>query len=109
MVVVESLAKELVSKARTTGTIRNRRRRFAMTAMIAETTLWQRNLASLIRSGLFHKAEVIAYKGLHAIVGVYDDGSYSAPLAQYGDPRRAEDALAIVRNLVEPAVAVEVN
>ena len=30
-----------------------------MTTKFAETTLWQRNLASLIRSGLFGRAEVV--------------------------------------------------
>jgi hypothetical protein len=80
-----------------------------MTATIAETTLWQRNLASLIRSGLFLKAEVAPIKGLHAVVGVYGDGSHSAPLAQYGDRRRAEDAVAIVHHIAEPALAVEAN
>lgn len=80
-----------------------------MTTMIAETTLWQRNLASLIRSGLFGRAEVVAQKGLHAVVGVYGDGSHSAPLAKYADRRRAEDAVAVVRRLAEPSVPIEAN
>src|SRR4051794_19964590 len=54
-----------------------------MTTKIAETTLWQRTLASLIRSGLFQRAEVVEVRGLHAVVGVYGDGSHSAPLAKY--------------------------
>ena len=62
-----------------------------MTTTIAETTLWQKNLASLIRSGLFDRAEVVESRGLHAVVGVYGDGSHSAPLAKYSDRRRAED------------------
>ena len=80
-----------------------------MTITIAETTLWQRNLASLIRSGLFQKAEVVGLRGLHAIVGVYGDGSHSAPLAKYADPRRAADALDVIQRLAEPKVAVDVN
>jgi len=80
-----------------------------MTTTIAETTLWQRNLASLIRSGLFSKAAVIRSKGLHAVVGIYGDGSYSAPLAKYGHLGRAEDALAIVQGLVEHPVPIEDN
>jgi hypothetical protein len=74
-----------------------------------ETTLWQRNLASLIRSGLFQRAEVVGLKGLHAVVGVYKDGSHSAPLAKYGELRRAEGAVAVVRHLAEPTVPVEAN
>jgi hypothetical protein len=80
-----------------------------MTTMIAETTLWQRNLASLIRSGLFQRAEVIPYKGLHAIVGIYRDGSPSAPMAKYSEKRRADDSVAVIRHLAEPPVPVEVN
>lgn len=80
-----------------------------MTTTIAETTLWQRNLASLIRSGLFARAEVIQLKGLNTVVGVYPDGSHSAPLAKYGDPRRADDALAVVLRMTETPVPAEVN
>lgn len=80
-----------------------------MTTLFAETTLWQQNLASLIRSGLFVRAEVVGLKGLNAIVGVYADGSHSAPLAKYGDLRRADDVLALVRRLAEPNVPVESN
>ncbi len=80
-----------------------------MTTTIAETTLWQRNLASLIRSGLFARAEVIDSKGLHAVVGVYGDGSHSAPLAKYGNRYRAEDAVAVVQQIAEPSVPAELN
>ncbi len=80
-----------------------------MMIMTEETTLWQRNLASLIRTGLFTRAEVVEVKGLHAVVGVYPDGSHSAPLAKYGVRRRAEEAAAVARRLAEPAVGVEVN
>jgi hypothetical protein len=80
-----------------------------MTMNTAETTLWQRNLASLIRTGLFDRAEVIGLKGLHAVVGVYRDGSNSAPLAKYADRRRADDALTVIRCLAEPPVPVEAN
>ena len=75
----------------------------------AETTLWQRNLASLIRSGLFERAEVAESKGLHAVVGVYPDGSHSAPLAKYGDPRRAGDAVGVVHRLAAFRIAVGAN
>ena len=80
-----------------------------MTTKLAETTLWQRNLASLIRSGLFVRAEVVEVRGLHAVVGVYGDGSHSAPLAKYADRRRAEDALAVVGRLSEPGIPAEAN
>lgn len=80
-----------------------------MTTKLAETTLWQRNLASLIRSGLFRRAEVVEVRGLHAVVGVYGDGSNSAPLAKYADRRRAEDVLAVVGRLSEPGITAEDN
>ena len=80
-----------------------------MTTTIAQTTLWQQNLASLIRSGLFVRAEIVELRGLHVIFGVYKDGSHSAPLAKYGDPRRAEDALTIVQRLTNSSVPVETN
>ena len=80
-----------------------------MTTKYAETTLWQRNLASLIRSGLFVRAEAVEVRGLHAVVGVYGDGSHSAPLAKYADRRRAEDALAVVGRLSEPGIPAEAN
>jgi hypothetical protein len=80
-----------------------------MTTYLTETTLWQRNLASLIRSGLFSRAEVIDAKGLHAVVGVYGDGSFSAPLAKYGSRFRADDAVTVVRELVAPAAPAGLN
>ncbi len=80
-----------------------------MTTKIAETSLWQQNLASLIRSGLFRRAEVVGLKNLHAVVGVYGDGSHSAPLAKYADIRRAEDSLSVVRRLSEVTVPVGAN
>lgn len=80
-----------------------------MTTTITETTLWQRNLASLIRSGLFSRAEVIDTKGLYNVVGVYGDGSYSAALAKYGSRFRANDAVAMVQELVTPRVPAELN
>ena len=80
-----------------------------MIIKLAEATLWQRNLASLIRSGLFQQAEVVEVRGLHAVVGVYGDGSHSAPLAKYADRRRAEDALAVVGRLSEPGIPAEAN
>ena len=54
-----------------------------MTARLAETQLWQQNLASLIRSGLFSKAATDEANGLFTVVGVYKDGKCSAPLAKY--------------------------
>lgn len=63
-----------------------------MGAKLADTQLWQRNLASLIRSGLFQRAETRDVNGLHIVVGVYGDGTFSAPLAKYSDARRASDA-----------------
>jgi hypothetical protein len=80
-----------------------------MTTKLAEAALWQANLASLIRSGLFDRAEVVEVRGLHAVVGVYGDGSHSAPLAKYGDRRRAEGALAVVRRMADPGMPAEVN
>ena len=80
-----------------------------MTTKLAETTFWQRNLASLIRSGLFGRAEVVVVRGLHVVVGVYGDGSHSAPLAKYADRRRAGDALAVVSRLSEPGIPAEAN
>jgi hypothetical protein len=80
-----------------------------MTTKITETTLWQRTLASLIRSGLFQRAEVVEVRGLHAVVGVYGDGSHSAPLAKYADRRRAEDVLALVRRMSDPGIPAEAN
>lgn len=63
-----------------------------MGAKLADTQLWQRNLASLIRSGLFKRAKIHAAHGLFTVVGVYGDESLSAPLAKYSDERRASDA-----------------
>jgi hypothetical protein len=76
---------------------------------LAEITLWQRNLASLIRSGLYQRAAVVAAQGLFLVVGVYDDGSTSAPLAKYSDQRRAQDAVDLVENLLDLGWPVETN
>jgi len=70
-----------------------------MTARLVETQLWQQNLASLIRSGLFSRAETREMHGLYAVVGVYPDNSYSAPLAKYSDIRRAVDAANLANHL----------
>jgi hypothetical protein len=70
-----------------------------MTARSAETQLWQQNLASLIRSGLFSKAMTRQTNGLYTVVGVYADETYSAPLAKYSDLRRATDAANVVNRL----------
>jgi hypothetical protein len=78
-----------------------------------DTALWQRNLASLIASGLFVRAEVGRSHGLATVVGVYADGTVSAPLAKYSDHGRAEDAVQVVNRLaaaassVLPAIPVE--
>ena len=80
-----------------------------MMIQFAEATLWQRTLASLIRTGLFQQAEVVEVRGLHAVVGVYGDGSHSAPLAKYADRSRAEDVLALVRRMADPGIPAEAN
>ena len=79
------------------------------TTRLADAALWQRSLASLIRSGLFLRAELGEKRGLHTVVGVYADGSRSAPMAKYADPRRAEDALDLVNRMADPALPVEAN
>jgi hypothetical protein len=70
-----------------------------MTAKIAETRLWQQNLASLIRSGLFSRATTGELNGLFTVVGVYADETSSAPLAKYSDLRRATHAATLVNRL----------
>jgi hypothetical protein len=80
-----------------------------MTAKLAETQLWQRNLASLIRSGLFTHAEIGESHGLYTVVGVYTDGTTSAPLAKYADSRRAEDAAFLANQLASSGRLVEAN
>jgi hypothetical protein len=79
------------------------------TVKLAEVQLWQRNLASLIRSGLFTRAQTGESHGLATVVGVYNDGSVSAPLAKYADSRRAEDAAMIVNNLATSGLPAEAN
>ena len=80
-----------------------------MLTKLAETHLWQRNAASLIRSGLFARAETGEFHGLHTVVGVYLDGSFSAPLAKYADSRRAIDAAFLVNQLSRASGSVEAN
>ena len=80
-----------------------------MMMKLSETQLWQRNLASLIRSGLISRAETGELRGLYTVVGVYTDGSRSAPLAKYADFRRAEDAAALVNQLAQAPQSVESN
>ena len=72
-----------------------------MTVQVPETQLWQQNLVSLIRSGLFTRAAIDEIKGLHTVVGVYNDESLSAPIAKYSDPRRAADAVGLVNRLAK--------
>jgi hypothetical protein len=71
-----------------------------MTTKLSEIQLWHRNLASLIRSGLFLRAELGGSNGLYTVCGAYADGTLSAPMAKYADARRAQDALEIVNQLV---------
>jgi hypothetical protein len=80
-----------------------------MTMKLAEITLWQRNLASMIRTGVYRRAEIIEAQCLFMVVGIDDDGARSAALAKYGDRRRAEDALNLVLNLIESEPPVEAN
>lgn len=70
-----------------------------MTAKLAETQLWQRNLAMLVRSGLFTRAETSEHHGLFTVVGIYTNGTTSAPVAKYADGRRAHDAAELVNQL----------
>ena len=80
-----------------------------MTAKMAETQLWQRNLASLIRSGLFSKAATGEANGLFTVVGIYADETRSAPLAKYSDLRRAADAARLVNRIARVQGPVESN
>jgi len=72
-----------------------------MQTKLAETQLWQLNLASLIRSGLFLRADTGEFNGLHTVVGIYRDQTCSAPLAKYSDLRRAHDAVLLVNQLAK--------
>lgn len=80
-----------------------------MSAKLAEIQLWQRNLASLIRSGLFSRAETGEDRGLFTVFGVYGDGSRSAPLAKYADARRAADAAELANLLARSDRPAEDN
>jgi len=80
-----------------------------MQTKLAETQLWQRNLASLIRSGLFLRADTSELHGLHTVIGVYGDGSPSAPLAKYADARRASDAANLANTIARGASPIEAN
>jgi len=80
-----------------------------MTTKVAETQLWQQNLASLIRSGLFSRAATGEHNGLFTVVGVYADQTSSAPLAKYSDLRRATDAASLVNRLALISGPVESN
>jgi hypothetical protein len=81
----------------------------AMMTKLAETQLWQQNLASLIRSGLFSRAETGELHGLFTVVGIYGDETCSAPLAKYADARRASDAAYLVNQLAKSRPSVESN
>ena len=80
-----------------------------MTARLAETQLWQQNLASLIRSGLFSKAATGEAHGLFTVVGIYKDETRSAPLAKYSDSKRAADAANLVNRMARAQGPVESN
>lgn len=80
-----------------------------MMMKLADTQLWQQNTASLIRSGLFCRAETGEFNGLHTVVGVYSDATTSAPLAKYSDARRAQDAAYLVNQLANSHRSVESN
>ena len=80
-----------------------------MTTKVAETQLWQQNLASLIRSGLFSRATTGELNGLFTVVGIYADQTTSAPLAKYSDLRRAKDAANLVNRLALIQGPVEAN
>jgi hypothetical protein len=80
-----------------------------MSTKLADIQLWQRNLASLIRSGLFTRAATGELHGLHTVVGIYSDGSTSAPLAKYADARRASDAAHMANHLAEANPPVGTN
>lgn len=79
------------------------------TMKLAETQLWQHNMVSLIRSGLFLRAETGESNGLFTVYGVYTDESKSAPLAKYADQRRATDAANIINRLALVSPLVEAN
>ncbi len=80
-----------------------------MSLKLDEPKLWQHKAASLIRSGLLERAEIVAAGGLFRIVGVYGDGTRSAPLAKYADRLRAEDALHVVGCLTAAGLPVDGN
>jgi hypothetical protein len=80
-----------------------------MTARLAGTQLWQRNLASLIRSGLFSKAVTGEANGLFTVVGIYTDETCSAPLAKFSDWRRAAEAANLVNRIALVQGPVESN
>ncbi len=80
-----------------------------MQTKLAETQLWQQNLASLIRSGLFLRADTSELHGLHTVIGVYGDGTHSAPLAKYADSRRAHDAANLANTIARSVISAESN
>ena len=80
-----------------------------MTARLAGNRLWQQNLASLIRSGLFSKAATGEANGLFTVVGIYTDDTCSAPLAKYSDSKRADDAANLINRMARVQRPVESN
>jgi len=80
-----------------------------MLTKLADTQLWQQNMASLIRSGLFARAETGELHGLFTVVGIYSDQTCSAPMAKYSDARRAHDAAYLVNQLAKGRPSVGSN
>ena len=80
-----------------------------MLTKLADTQLWQQNLASLIRSGLFCRAETGELHGLYTVVGIYSDETSSAPLAKYSDARRASDAANLANTLAKTGQPIGAN
>ena len=80
-----------------------------MLAKLADTQLWQQNLASLIRSGLFLRAETGESNGLFTVVGIYGDETCSAPMAKYSVFRRALDAANLVNQIAKAHRSPEAN
>jgi pentatricopeptide repeat protein len=80
-----------------------------MATKLADITLWQRNMASLIRSRVYERAAIVEAAGLFVVVGIQSDGSSSPALAKYSDRRRAEDALTVVAKLVEAGCSPDRN
>ncbi len=80
-----------------------------MMTKLAETQLWQQNLASLIRSGLFSRAETGELHGLFTVVGIYGDETCSAPRHSTRMLAGRADAAYLVNQLAKSRPSVESN